>query len=218
MKILWCITGAGHLLKECCEILNFADTAVVSSAGEEVMRMYGIKIRTKEIILESTQGKSFPFCGRVSKKEYDAVVAAPCTSNTIAKIACGISDTLVTAVLTQALKSEIPVYVLPTDIKQGLTSIPITIDYEKCLLCTECKPMTNCKAFYVSNNKMRINLIECNACMKCISLCPYNAISFGKKIYVKPRNIDKKNIKKIREQGVKIINLNDLASLDSRSI
>jgi len=54
MKILWCITGAGHFLEEVCKILN-ADkrkntitTCAISSAGEEVIKMYDVDIKINE--------------------------------------------------------------------------------------------------------------------------------------------------------------------------
>ncbi|CEG13728.1 Archaeal flavoprotein [groundwater metagenome] len=127
MKILWCVTGAGQFLKECVEILDENDnvqTVAISEAGEDVLKMYGIKLNTKHKILESEQSKSFPFCGKVCKGDYDLIIAAPVTSNTVAKLASGISDSLLTVIITQAIKSTIPVYLLPTDISEGYSITP----------------------------------------------------------------------------------------------
>lgn len=155
MKILWCITGAGQFLKECVEILDKnknVQTVAISEAGEDVLKMYGIKLAIKHKILEREQGKAFPFCGKVCKGDYDIIIAAPVTSNTIAKLAYGISDSLITVIVTQAIKSEIPVYLLPTDISEG-----------------------------------------------------YSITPKGRKIYVKVREVDKKNIKILEKQGVRIL-------------
>ncbi|PKP58994.1 MAG: flavoprotein [Candidatus Altiarchaeales archaeon HGW-Altiarchaeales-1] len=155
MKILWCITGAGQFLKECVEILdknNDVKTVAISEAGEDVLKMYGIKPKTEHKILEKEQGKAFPFCGKVCKGDYDLIIAAPVTSNTVAKLAYGISDSLITVIITQAIKSAIPVYLLPTDISEG-----------------------------------------------------YSITPKGRKIYVKVREIDKKNIERIAKQGIKIL-------------
>ncbi len=127
MKILWCITGAGQFLKECIEILDGnknVKTVAISSAGEEVLKMYNISLKTEHKILEKEQGKSFPFCGKVCKGDYDLIIAAPVTSNTVAKLAYGISDSLITVIITQAIKSGIPVYLLPTDISEGYSITP----------------------------------------------------------------------------------------------
>jgi flavoprotein len=124
MTILWCITGAGHLLDECVEkIERISETAevtvVFSDAGYEVAVMYGLFERIKkyagEIIIERNQGKSSLFVGRLYKKEFEKIIVAPCTANTTAKIAHGIADSLVANIVAQAGKADIPAYILPTD-------------------------------------------------------------------------------------------------------
>jgi len=50
------------------------------------------------------------------------LIIAPATSNTIAKVAVGISDTLLTNAIIQGIKGNIPVYILPTDLIEGETS------------------------------------------------------------------------------------------------
>jgi flavoprotein len=49
------------------------------------------------------------------------VVVAPCSANTAAKIALGIADSLVTNIVSQALKSCVKVVVLPTDAEPEVT-------------------------------------------------------------------------------------------------
>ncbi|MBE9594090.1 MAG: hypothetical protein IMF19_11510 [Proteobacteria bacterium] len=51
---------------------------------------------------------------------------APATANTVAKIAYGISDSMITNSAAQAMKADVPVYILPVDQKEGeiLTKLP----------------------------------------------------------------------------------------------
>lgn len=212
MRVLWCITGAGHLLEECVEVMEeFGEdiTVALSSAGEEVARMYGLLDRINnlgvETILEREQGKSFPVCGRMARREYDLLLVAPCTANTIAKIANGIADSLASNLVAQAQKTGIPVIVLPTDTeKSQKTKIPLTLESEKCRNCNPCPPMEGCSnsAFYLAE-RVRINLLNCNSCRKCIPLCEYRAIKFGKEVTIKSRETDLRNLERLK--GIKVI-------------
>jgi len=51
-------------------------------------------------------------CGQV-KDNADLLLIAPCTANTISKIACGIDDTTVTTFATTAIGSKIPIIIVP---------------------------------------------------------------------------------------------------------
>ncbi|HNS25131.1 MAG TPA: flavoprotein, partial [Methanobacteriaceae archaeon] len=68
MKIAWGITGAGHLLLESVEIVENLSrehevTVLLSGAGEEVLKMYGLYNRVesitggyyRELVLEKDQ-------------------------------------------------------------------------------------------------------------------------------------------------------------------
>ena len=122
MRVLWCVTGGEYMMGEACEAFETLEkpTVAFSSAGEEVARMYGLFDRfakkAEETIFERSQGKSSQATMRLSK--FDAVVVAPCSANTAAKLACGISDSLVTNLVSQALKNGIKVVILPTDAKK----------------------------------------------------------------------------------------------------
>lgn len=208
MKILWCITGAGQFLLESLAGMDKSAetgrvTVVFSLAGYEVCRMYGLlsDIETKypDIILEEKQGASSPLVGRLARKEYDKVVVAPCTANTSAKIAYGIADSLVSNIVAQAGKCKVPIYVLPTDaVKKQKTRLPVTLDPEKCAKCGSCTAMRVCPndAVYASEG-MHIDLMKCDACLKCVSSCGGNAIEFGKEINIICRAIDVKNAEKM---------------------
>ena len=65
MKIAWGITGAGHLLQESVNILvelskEHEVTVLLSGAGEEVLKMYGLF----EIVKKLTGGKYQGTCTR----------------------------------------------------------------------------------------------------------------------------------------------------------
>lgn len=226
MAILWCITGAGHLLQEVCNsIREFSRknkiTVAFSNAGYEVSQMYGffekISESAVEVILEKDQGYSSHVCGRFVNGEYKMVVIAPCTSNTVAKIAHGISDSLVSNIAAQALKGRIPVIVLPTDIEKiARSKSPIIINIEKCKNCKPCPAMENCpnSAFFVSD-RIRINPLRCNACKKCIEFCKYDAIEFGREIEIHARKIDMENVKKL-EKMENIIVVKNLEELEKK--
>lgn len=116
---MWCITGGEYMLAECVDILDgLGDvTVVLSAAGEEVAGMYGLLDRIREaaaeVVVEREQGSCAPLI--MGLRSYGRVVVAPCTANTVAKIASGIADSLVSNVVSQALKVGVEVIVLPTD-------------------------------------------------------------------------------------------------------
>ncbi len=216
-SIVWCVTGAGQFLLESCEFIKKLSerehdiTLAFSGAGYEVARMYGmenLKKYAKSGVFEEEQGKSAPFSGRLNKKNYDFVVVAPATANTVAKIVYGIADTLVTNIVAQAGKQNIPVFVLPTDAKKYQeTKIPMSINIEKCTACKACvSACPNNAIFMTEHGKLKINLMFCNACRKCMAACSYGAIGFGKIIKIMCREVDMKNVKKLGEiEGVKVI-------------
>jgi dihydromethanopterin reductase (acceptor) len=138
MKVIWCVTGAGHLLKETFEFLRRISafnriTLVFSRAGYDVARSYGIRPGDmkyfRNVILEKDVGGTFTAYGKIYDRYYDMVVVAPCTANTAAKLACGIADTLVTNIVSQSIKSGIPVYIIPTDTEEEVvTELPLKND------------------------------------------------------------------------------------------
>jgi flavoprotein len=125
MRILWCITGGEHLLAECVGLIEgLGDVTVVfSAAGQEVAGMYGfldrIKAAAREVVAEGGQGRCAPII--MSLRSYEKVVVAPCTANTAAKVAHGIADSIVSNIVSQALKVRVEVVVLPTDSSKEIT-------------------------------------------------------------------------------------------------
>jgi dihydromethanopterin reductase (acceptor) len=131
MKILWCITGAGEYLKETIEALedlNFDVTIFISGAAEEVLRSYHLfDLIKKNWEVVTDESFSSPKAGKISLGEYNRVVVSPATANTIAKTANGIADNLVTTAVSLALKSVVPVYMVPSDWMPKNVDIPDTL-------------------------------------------------------------------------------------------
>jgi dihydromethanopterin reductase (acceptor) len=119
-RIAWAITGGGHNLKECIDVLLGYDRVDVflSRAAEEVLGMYSLdaRISVPKIRIYHEAKSSAPLVIRLFGGTYSVLVVAPATSNSVAKFVYGISDTLITNLFAQAGKSKIPVIVYPTDL------------------------------------------------------------------------------------------------------
>ena len=124
-KIAWCVTGGGHLLQECVELLERIDNAELyaSPAGLEVMDMYKLKPKVKTVTDPSA---STVTCRGFAMGEYDLLIVAPATSNAVAKFVCGISDSMITTLFAQCGKSRVPIIVLPTDVEESVDSLGLT--------------------------------------------------------------------------------------------
>jgi dihydromethanopterin reductase (acceptor) len=215
MRIAWAITGAGHFIKESYDVFaklkarnpDIKVTIFISGAGEEVLKMYGLfgsleRIAPggymEEIFLEREQGYSYPKIGRFLMDKYDCLIVTPVTSNTVAKITHGIADTLVTNVVTQAVKGSVPVYVVPVDISGVIRSeLPYNIDRDLCRKCDDCPAMNLCPNHAITNEP-QIDLLLCDGCGNCEQLCQYGAIKGGK-VELKVRDLDCRNVKILRE-------------------
>ena len=211
MRIGWAITGAGHLLDESVTVLEELAkdneiTIFLSNAGEEVLKMYGLFERVagitggyyKELALDSDQSFSYPISGRLSLGKYDVFIVSPTTSNTVAKIVHGISDTLVTNSVAQAGKGRVKTIIVPVDIEAGdvETILPSKLELESCADCDECDAAKSCPQSAIIA-KQEINLLKCVGCGECENSCPYNAIKTGKLIVIHMRDIDIENTRKL---------------------
>jgi flavoprotein len=118
-RFAWCVTGSGHMIEESIELarqLRGVDL-FLSSAGEEVLPLYGWplpKLREYFRVFRDNSASGVPV-GMLYEGKYHTVVIAPATSNTVAKCALGISDTLPTNLYAQAGKQCIPGIVFACD-------------------------------------------------------------------------------------------------------
>jgi len=220
MRIGWAITGAGHLLNESVEILeelanNHEITIFLSNAGEEVLKMYGLYERVakltggyyRELAIDSDQRFSYPISGRFSLGKYDLLIVSPTTSNTVAKIVYGISDSLVTNVVAQSGKGKVKTLIIPVDLESGdvETVLPSKIELEKCVSCEECTASKACPRGAIIP-KTEISLLRCIGCGKCEDACPHGAIATGKIITIYMRDIDIENSHKlIQMEGITVL-------------
>ncbi|MBU2571801.1 MAG: flavoprotein [Gammaproteobacteria bacterium] len=119
-RLAWAVTGSGHYIEECLEFLMTLDDVdlYLSQAGEEVLKMYGIKLEEVRARMPVFRDKaaSSPPVGRFYTGYYHSFVMAPTTSNTVAKCILGIADSLVTNLYSQAGKCRVPSIVYPCDI------------------------------------------------------------------------------------------------------
>jgi archaeoflavoprotein AfpA len=130
-RIAWGITGAGDQIKETLDVMKeLKETykgrveieVYLSKAGEQVLRFYRLEDELRDSFeqVQVERDANTPFItGRLQTGRFDFLLLAPATSNTVAKIAHGISDTMLTNGAIQALKAYVPVYVMPVDFKEG---------------------------------------------------------------------------------------------------
>jgi len=211
MRIGWAITGAGHLLDESVAVIEDLAkdneiTIFLSNAGEEVLKMYGLFERIaaitggyyKELALDSDQSFSFPISGRLSLGKYDVFIVSPTTSNTVAKIVHGISDTLVTNSVAQAGKGGVKTLIIPVDMESGdvKTILPSKLELGSCADCENCEAAGSCPQGAIIP-KQEINLLKCVGCGKCENSCPFNVIKSGKIVTIHMRDIDIENTHKL---------------------
>lgn len=129
LKIAWGITGCGDYLKESLEIMkeltreyNLEVRVFLSRAGEMVVKWYKLfnELKTGFPWTFSEKSSNIPFLvGDLQLGKYDFLLIMPSTSNTVGKIAAGISDTLLSNAAAQAMKAKVPVYIFPADQKRG---------------------------------------------------------------------------------------------------
>ena len=118
-RFAWCVTGSGHGLDESLALARRLPRCdlFLSAAGEEVLGIYGHSVeqlRAHHKVLRDKTASAVPV-GALYSDLYHTVVIAPATSNTVAKCALGLSDTLPTNLFAQAGKLGIPGLVFACD-------------------------------------------------------------------------------------------------------
>lgn len=136
-RVAWGITGSGDRLPETVEIMKkikskYPDVEIspyLSKAGEQVVKYYKLLKTLKDVFgpVRVEIDANTPFlAGQVQVGRYEFFLIAPATSNTVAKISMGIADTLISNAAIMALKAFVPVYIMPSDYKEGtvITKLP----------------------------------------------------------------------------------------------
>ena len=124
-KVAWGITGAGDYLLDSLEAmetlrdeLDLAVTVLLSANGELVVKWYGLWERLNGAFGEvhTEKGANVPFlAGPLQLGRYAFLFISPGSANTVAKIAHGIADSLITNCVAQTVKGGTPVYIYPCD-------------------------------------------------------------------------------------------------------
>lgn len=129
-KVAWGITGAGDKIEEFIQVMKqvkkeHEDTVdiqvFISKAGETVLKFYGLEEEVKQnftkVMIEMNSNSPF-LAAWMQIHKYEFLLIAPATSNTVAKIAYGIGDTMLTNAASMSLKAFAPVYVVPVDFEE----------------------------------------------------------------------------------------------------
>jgi len=132
-RVTWGITGSGDRLTEIVDVMKqlkeeYQDdvriTIYTSKAGEQVTKFYGIFKDIKDSFekVRTELNANVPTLAvQLQSGKVEFLLIAPVTSNTVAKLANGIADTLLTNSAIMALKTFVPVYLLPCDLEEGTT-------------------------------------------------------------------------------------------------
>jgi dihydromethanopterin reductase (acceptor) len=125
-RLAWAITGSGHYLRESLAILATLENVDIflSKAAAEIIKQYGFQAQLDETghkVYQDKTASSIPV-ELFYEGKYHTLVIAPATSNTIAKMAYGFSDSLVTNLYAQAGKTRVPSIVFACDTAPELES------------------------------------------------------------------------------------------------
>jgi archaeoflavoprotein AfpA len=137
-RVAWGITGSGDRLIEVIEVMKqlkkqYQDdvriTVYLSKAGYQVVNFYHLANDLKESFdkVRVEVNSNIPTLAvQLQSGKIEFLLIAPTTSNTVAKIVAGITDTLLTNATIMSLKSFVPIYVVPCDYKEGtaVTQLP----------------------------------------------------------------------------------------------
>ncbi len=131
-KLIWGITGSGDFISEIVDLIikiqhdfDLKITIILSVNGELILKFYKILDKLKENIknVKIEKGPNNPFIiGRMQTGEFDYIVISPVSGNSVAKMAYGIADSLITNGVAQALKGGQKVYLFPTDQERADTT------------------------------------------------------------------------------------------------
>lgn len=116
-----CVTLARELIRHGAKVVP-----VMSGAATRILHPDAMEFATgvRPIVELSGQVEHVRYCG-APPREADALLVAPATANSLAKMALGIDDTPVTTFATTALGSRMPVIVAPAMHEPMLASKPL---------------------------------------------------------------------------------------------
>ena len=130
-KVAWGITGSGDRINEILEVVKKVKReyeskveirVYLSKAGAQVLKHYKFFEELEKDFgkLRVEVDSNTPFlAGALQLGNFEFLLIAPATSNTAAKISLGIADTLLSNSAIMALKTCIPVYIMPSDYREG---------------------------------------------------------------------------------------------------
>ena len=124
-KLIFGMTGTGYVLEESIDLMKELQdnydvdiTVILSKEGAAVVKWYKkwllLTETVKKVKVEKTPNIPF-YAGPLQIGNYDLFLACPVSANSVAKIVCGIADTLITNCVAQAIKGGQTVYIFPSD-------------------------------------------------------------------------------------------------------
>jgi archaeoflavoprotein AfpA len=137
-KVAWGITGGGDKIAEILEVMKDLKKqsedvveidVYISKAADTMLKFYrledDLRKNFSKVTVEVNANSPF-LAGALQSGKYEFLLIAPASSNTVAKIANSIGDTLLTNAAIMSLKAFRPVYVLPTDYRESVvyTKLP----------------------------------------------------------------------------------------------
>ncbi len=133
MKIAWGITGSGDKIKETIKVMKALKAAhpelevevFLSKAGATVAKYYRVEDELRDgfdRVWKEVDANTPFLAARLQVGEFMFMLIAPATSNTVAKLAVGVADTLLTSAALQAVKGYVSVYIMPVDYREGETT------------------------------------------------------------------------------------------------
>ena len=137
-KVAWGITGAGDRIAEFLQVMEqlkkeYESTVEIqvflSQAGETVLKFYNLESQLKQnfpkVRVEVNANSPF-LAAWLQNHKYEFLLIAPASSNTVAKIANCIGDTMITNAASMSLKAFVPVYIVPVDYEEKtlITKLP----------------------------------------------------------------------------------------------
>jgi len=143
-KVAWGITGSGDRILDTVDVMKemkkkyeeVVDIRVyISKAGEQVAKYYKLfpELDSEFDKMWVEINANAPFlAGQIQMGQFEFMLIAPTTSNSVAKISLRIADTMITNAAVMSQKVMLPLYIMPSDFKEGtvITRLPNGKDLE----------------------------------------------------------------------------------------